>query len=148
MFRHPRIGDELDWLAVDLHGHVGLFSTGGQGPVPEEVARQLTEVAAAIQRLSALPVVGACAESPIGGGNYESWIEPARRGIFGFDWGPVTDPPYVRLTVPTIAITVDEIADALVRHAAALAQIPVDFRTASRLSVDELGVRLFGEAHD
>jgi len=27
---HPRPGEELDWLAVDKLGRVGLFSTGGQ----------------------------------------------------------------------------------------------------------------------
>jgi hypothetical protein len=31
---HPRPGFELDWLAVDLNGHVALLSSGGHGPIP------------------------------------------------------------------------------------------------------------------
>jgi hypothetical protein len=144
-FRHPRLGYEVDWLGVDAHGHLGLFSTGGQGPIPEDVVRHLADVEAAVQRLLTLPVVGECAESPTGGGDYDSWIEPARRGIFGFDWGPIEAPPYVRLTVPSNPVSLDDVADSAIRRAASLAQVPLDFQTTSRIGADDLGIPLFGE---
>ncbi len=142
-FSHPTPGLELDWLAVDLNHHVGLFSTGGQGPVPEIVVAHLTQVEAAIQRLRDLPIVGACAESPSGAGNFAFWIEPCRRGLFGFDWGPVAVGPYARFTVPAHIVQVGDIADTLVREIAQLVQLPTQFTEVTAIDVDELGVALF-----
>jgi len=83
---HPRPGFELDWLAVDVNGYVALLSSGGQGPIPRLVVDHLPDVEAAIEALPLLLILGRCADSPTGRGNYGFWIEPCRRGLFGFDW--------------------------------------------------------------
>jgi hypothetical protein len=139
---HPRQGLELDWLGVDLRGHVGLFSSGGYGPIPKAVADHLTEVDAALNRLNMLPVLGPCAESPEGDWDYSSWIEPARRGIFGFDWGPTKNPPYARLTVPLAPVSINDIADPALKAAALLVRLPVDFQETTSIDADEMGVAL------
>lgn len=142
-FSHPQPGVELDWLAVDLNGHVGLFSTGGQGPVPRLVVVHLAQVEAAVRRLTELPILGPCAESPSGGGTFEFWIEPCRRGLFGFDWGPVPVGPYARFTVPSRAVQIGEIEDPRVREAAELVRLPTTFAGVTAIDVDDLSVALF-----
>lgn len=140
---HPNPGFELDWLARDEAGQVGLFSTGGQGPVPRVVVDHLAAVETAIRRLPSLPVLGPCAESPGGGGNFESWIEPSRRGFYGFDWGPVPVGPYARITVPSRVLMVDDIEDEAVRTAVMLVRLPLDFSQVSEVDQPQLGVELF-----
>ncbi len=131
---HPTPGLELDWLAVDHQGHVGLFLSGGYGPVPREVIDHLHEVEVAVGRVGMLPVVGACAVSPQGDGDFSDLIEPARRGFFGFDWGPVRNPPYARLTVPATPMLIDDIHDPHVRAAAALVALPVNFEETTSIA--------------
>jgi hypothetical protein len=144
VFSHSRSGNELDWLAIDIHGHVGLFSTGGHGPVPRSVLPHLTAVDSAVDDLPSLPVVGECSEKPVGPGNFSFWIEPSRRGIYGFDWGPVREGGFSRLTTPAAPITVDSISNLAIRTAALLVTIPVAFEEARNLSAASLGVALYG----
>ncbi len=141
--RHPNPGFELDWLASDRTGHVALFSTGGNGPIPRVVADHLADVQTAIGRLSTLPILGPCAESRGGGGNFESWIEPCRRGLFGFDWGPVAVGPYARITVPSRILMIHDIADESLRSMAMLVRLLIDFSKVSELDQFQLGVELY-----
>src|ERR1035437_7073226 len=91
----PRPGLESDWLATDLDGRVGLLSTAGHGPMPITAADHLAELDEALSRLQSLPVLGICEGSAMTGpGDFTFWIEPCRRGIFGFDWGPVAEVAY------------------------------------------------------
>jgi hypothetical protein len=144
-FIHPMPGFELDWLGIDIHGHVGLFSSGGEGPIPRAVFEHLAEVETAIEHLNVLPVLGTCAQSPRGSGDYSSWIEPARRGLFGFDWEPGTGGPYVRLTIPSCAITIEDLADPDVQKSSLLVRLPIDFYNVSSIDRDALGVDLYKE---
>jgi hypothetical protein len=142
-FMHPDAGRELDWLAIDVDGHIGLFSTGGQGPVPVVVVANMDDVEAAVERLPQLPIIGEVAESPTNG-NYEFWADPSRRGLFGYDWGPVPMGPYARLTIPSRPIAINEVQDSLVKATAALVQLPVRFSQAAAIDVSDLGVQLYG----
>jgi hypothetical protein len=87
--------------------------------------------------------LGHCAEAPSGGGSFEFWIEPCRRGLFGFDWGPVRLGPYARITVPTHPVLIDEIQDEAVSYAAALVRLAFDFSQASAVEQTALGVALY-----
>jgi hypothetical protein len=134
------LGYELDWLAVDRIGNVGLFSSGGWGPVPAVVAEHFGDVSAAIDSIRGLPVLGECAEAPTGDGDYSFWIDPARKGIFGFDWGPTTDGPFVRLTIPSHPIRIGEVMDPAVRSAAGLVRLMVEFASAQYILRTQIGV--------
>lgn len=141
---HPNPGFELDWLATDQAGHVALFSTGGNGPVPKVVADHLADVQMAIKQVSSLPILGACAERPSGNGNFDSWFEPCRRGLFGFDWGPVPVGPCARIAVPSRFVMIHDVSDAAVRSTAILVQLSVDFSKVAALDQSQLGVELYG----
>jgi hypothetical protein len=72
---HPYWGLEFDWLGVDRHGHVAVFTTAGYGPVPEGVNQHLAEVDAAIDRVRQLPVTGSAGDivQDPDGGDYSDW---------------------------------------------------------------------------
>jgi hypothetical protein len=44
---HPMRGREFDWLGIDRHGRVAVFSNAGYGPLPEAVNGRLADVDAA-----------------------------------------------------------------------------------------------------
>jgi hypothetical protein len=143
-FSHPDLGIELDWLAVDVDEHVGLFSTGGQGPVPLVVVEHLDAVMRAIAGLSHLPIRADCASTPDRGtGNFSFWIEPCRRGLFGFDWGAIEMGPFARLTVPKDPVKAIDLEESAVREAAQLVHLSVKFALVSFINHDELGVPLY-----
>ncbi len=97
---HPRWGIEFDWLGVDQHGRVGLFSSAGYGQVPAAVMDVVDALDAEFERLDELPVVGSFVERPSRAGDFSDWVSVAERGIYGFDWR-VWDGPYMRVTVPS-----------------------------------------------
>src|SRR5438094_7486331 len=145
-FDHPRPGEEVDWLAVDRNGRVGLFSSAGYGPVPVSVAAQLDRVERAVGKVNSLAVVGTAVDVPANDSNYSFWIDPARRGIFGYDWGPVASEPYARIATPSRPIVIDEIAERDVAVAALLVRLPLDFEASPQIGVADRQVPLFGEA--
>lgn len=141
---HPQPGEELDWLATDIHGHVGLFSTGGRGPVPATVTENRPTVEAAVKALGSLPVVSDLADKPTEPGDFSFWIEPARRGIYGFEWGPVSAGGYTQITTPRSPIVVGDIDIDVIRQAALLVQLPVAFEEARNLAGSAILVPLYG----
>jgi hypothetical protein len=150
-FIHPKPGFELDWLASDAAGHVAFFSSAGHGPVPRRVVEQLSDVEAAISRLQVLPVIGSCADCPSDAGEYSFWVHPARRGLFGYEWGPVDRPPYARLAVPSRPLLIEEIDDTLIREVASLVKLDIYFAEHSAISDDDLqlfGASLYQQAPD
>jgi hypothetical protein len=79
---------EFDWFAVDALGAIGLFSTGGWGEIPVEVARHAQQHQALAARL-ALPNWGSLAV----------WNDFARYGLYVFDWQPYQG-PYLQVARP------------------------------------------------
>lgn len=146
-FTHPDPGIELDWLGIDIHGHVALFSSGGDGPIPRIVWDHFAEVDTALEHLNNLPIIGSCSKSKWGVRSNDDWTEAARRGLFTYDWEPGSDGPYARLTVPSRAITVDELSDAGVQNAARLVRLTVDFAKAAHIDSDMMGVELYNEPY-
>lgn len=141
-YRQPKPGFELDWLALDANDHVAIFSAAGHGPIPRIVAQHLDDVEKAIESLRSLPILGECSECPTGDDDYSFWIEPARRGIFGYDWGGTDVPPYARVTAPSRPVTIREIDEDLIRNAASLVRLPIDFSSAR--AVDDQQLEAFG----
>jgi hypothetical protein len=122
-FEHPRPGEQLDWLAVDLGGRLGVFSTRGYGPVPLSVASHLDLARGAVSRLGSL-----------------------RAGLFEFEWGPAASEPYVRRSTPARPLRIDAVDDRALAAAALLARLPLDFAASPRIRAGDLQVPLFGES--
>jgi hypothetical protein len=129
-----RVGDELDWLAVDCVGHVGLFSTAGFGPVPKAVTDHLADVSAGIARLGTLPVTGD--SDATASGDLTFWTVPAARGVYAFDWGSSSSGPYTRIITPHVPLFIGEVADMVVSKAAGIVQLAVDFSEVIYLDAD------------
>ena len=76
---------DVGWVATDAVGQVALFTTGGQGPVPdcampsvensEEFVLSLPEVSD-VDRVTAMAGANA-------------FVEVAKRGFFAYDWSDV-----------------------------------------------------------
>jgi hypothetical protein len=133
VFDHPDPGRELDWLAADDLGQLGIFSAGGWGLVPKSVIEHLADVKAAVEAVLDLEVIGSCLQ-PTADGDVTFWVEPAKRGFFGYDWEPVT-PAYGRITVPSRAVLVLELQNQAIRRTAELVRIPGDFAKLTSLSI-------------
>jgi hypothetical protein len=78
-------GTEFSWLAVDDVGHVGLFTTSGEGPVPNSALSQSDqnfEVEEAILELSERSGCKLHVRYP----RPDDYVSVAKRGVYAFDW--------------------------------------------------------------
>ena len=85
-------GTEFDWFATDQDGHVALFATAGQGPVPGGV-------------FEALDAHDTISESiPISGlGSVAVWRSYAEAGLYAFDWSESLG-SYIRVAEPVAGV--------------------------------------------
>nr|WP_288467378.1 hypothetical protein [uncultured Pseudomonas sp.] len=81
-------GREFDWFARDSRGAIGLFATGGWGPVPAQVE---TAVRSHNATGDLIPVAG--------WGSPAVWESYAKAGIYAYDWNERTG-AYHRVAVP------------------------------------------------
>lgn len=82
-------GREFDWFAIDSEGNIGLFSTAGEGKVPDEVIEAYTEH----DKISEL------LDSP-NWGSSEVWSDYAALGFYVYDWS-LHGGPYKRERQPS-----------------------------------------------
>jgi hypothetical protein len=134
---HPLWGREFDWLGIDRHGRVAVFSNAGYGPLPETVNERLADVDAALERADELPAIGSAANiENSGDGDYSFWYSYSAKGFYAYDWR-VWDGPYWRLSSPTVPISIDRLPDQL-QAVARLAVFPVDFADQPEITAAEL----------
>ncbi|SHM51008.1 hypothetical protein SAMN05216288_3806 [Pseudomonas punonensis] len=81
-------GIDAAWLAVDAIGQVGLFTTGGEGPIPDP-AMPSTDTAES--DVYSLPETCDCIllvkiKRP------DDFVAFARRGFFAYDWSDIHRP--------------------------------------------------------
>jgi hypothetical protein len=80
---------DLEWLCVDCVGRIGIFTTGGAGPVPEVyledslILGHLSEVVRALPETSDCQFLANIAQPA------DDFVAFARRGLFSFDWADV-----------------------------------------------------------
>jgi hypothetical protein len=94
--RKPEIdGIEFDWFCFDRHGRLGIFATGGEGQVPNEV-------------LDCSEVHGSLGDSieVVNGGTPEVWASYTAVGLYVYDWD-VRRRAYVRLAKPARSVPSD-----------------------------------------
>lgn len=82
-------GREFDWFAIDSEGNIGLFSTAGEGSIPNLV----------IEAYSEHDDISELLESP-NWGSSEVWSDYAKLGFYVFDWN-LHGGPYKREHEPT-----------------------------------------------
>src|SRR5574339_429083 len=85
-------GFDLEWIAVDRKGRVGVFTTAGSGPIAKAcltAADVPDQIWAAIQ---SLPEVTEC-ELVCSVPRPDDFIAFAKRGLFSFDWAEFQETP-------------------------------------------------------
>lgn len=123
---HPRWGIEFDWLAVDSHRQVALFTSAGHGAVPEAVLGNVPLVDRAVDAIAQLPAIGKATEVCLpDDGDYSTWLTTAQQGFFTYDWA-LWRGPYKRLAIPTVPIILEQLPTPI-RQAAELVNFSPHF---------------------
>ncbi|QWF15692.1 hypothetical protein [Lysobacter capsici] len=130
------------WIASDGQGHVAVFITAGEGPIPAQALRgdffPVEEVESRVLRLSIRPgqaVTNLC-DAPDPG----SYIALAQRGVFVYDWTDFTSikgslNAYELVARPLLPITCADLSIDLREVAQAVRFTDVCFADASLVAV-------------
>ena len=131
-------GFEYDWIACDVDGFVGLFSTAGGGYAPPEFLLDTHAHDAAIDAILELPVSTEARFAPKVLPNLQNtWQLVAERGFFAFDSDPHGG-PYRQVAAPRAPIHVDQLPQSVRTVARALTLKRVRFDIHSIVSADLL----------
>lgn len=115
--------DGLDcvWLAADKNGHLGVFVTGGVGPIPMSALTTssfpIEDVEAAVCELPQVSEARLLVQMK----RPDDFIEMAQRGFFVYDWRDVhrtaheATHAYESIAVPLSPIAIDALPDPLKR---------------------------------
>jgi len=133
--------DGLDccWLASDRIGQLGVFATGGSGPIPSQVllpTYPLDEIEGAILGLPKASDIDLRVRGP----RLDRFIALAERGFFVYDWSDVHRTEqyieeYELMALPYRPLTLDLLPDSLSDAARAVRFSAVSFATAWRIDV-------------
>ena len=87
MTDEPRYPCDLDaeWVAVDWHGRIGIFTTAGFGPMPRAQLLRWDEFEDLAQELVAGPETSEC-ELRCTAPRPDDFVNFARHGCFSYDW--------------------------------------------------------------
>jgi hypothetical protein len=75
---------EFDWFAIDKNGHVGVFSSLNQAPIPNAVLQTLEVYQKQAEAIALLPKTGKA--KLFFGGNLNDWKRYAENGLFAYDY--------------------------------------------------------------
>lgn len=93
IYKEELEGREFDWFAIDSEGNVGLFSTAGEGFIPDTVMNAYSEHDKISEQL----------ESP-NWGSSEVWSDYSKLGLYVYDWN-LHGGPYKQERAPSKAIS-------------------------------------------
>jgi hypothetical protein len=110
-------GREFDWFAVDGDGNIAMFATAGEGFVPEEVIRHLSQHDSLSEEIPAPHT-----------GTTQVFNDYAALGLYVFDWD-LPSGSYVLQASPS-----KPIARGFHRKVRSISQLPVYDGSFSRLS--------------
>ena len=80
------LGWDAEWVASDADGHIGLFTTAGDGYMPESAWRDVDALTAAVAAILGMSVSTTARFAPeVRPGSENIWRDAAERGLFGFD---------------------------------------------------------------
>lgn len=109
MLEYPS-GLDVEWIAVDRKGRVGVFTTAGTGPIVKACLTKpevLDQIWDAIRLLPEVMEYELVATVP----RPDDFIAFAKRGLFSFDWDEFQETPRYEVQArPRTPLTVDAIA--------------------------------------
>ena len=80
---------ELDWIATDKTGQIGIFSAIMDAPIPKQI-RHSFELFKELQELIAkLPENSTTNQVITNSGDFSCWLKYSRKGLFAFDFQDV-----------------------------------------------------------
>ncbi len=79
-------GTDFDWFALDREGHLGVFTTAREGPVPLPIWEHCDQFLRLQEWVKSLPSLAPAVQVFVSGANYREWSEYALKGLFAFDY--------------------------------------------------------------
>jgi len=123
---------EFDWIACDLIGHIGFFSTAGRGYVPAVVLSIQHALAEAFDSVTRLPAIATALPVADTNGDVSDWIAVAKRGLFAFDWRREIN-CYELIARPSTPLSLKEIQNEDVRSTASLVLFDLRFDSVTKI---------------
>ncbi len=105
---HDALLNECDWIAVDKNGLLGIFSTGGFGPLPKVLADKISVLDNIYEDVQAMPKISESLQEKEVKQNIFSWICCSERGLYGYDWCN-KNKAYKLLTSPSKPLLIEDI---------------------------------------
>jgi hypothetical protein len=135
-------GIDVAWLAMDSFGHIGVFTTGGKGPIPSTA---LPSVESAEESVALLPEVSGSelhARFP----RPDDYVAFSKRGIFAFDWvdvhrvGAEASNAYELIASPTVPVKLEALPARVKALASATVFPNLAFTTSKAITLPEGGI--------
>ena len=103
-------GLDLDWFAIDAHGRLGYFTSGGSDCVPAMCLSGDFPTAAIRGYFLGLKASGGCVAVTGRDGDDGDWRTMAAIGLHSFDWNMDRNGPYELIYRPGRALVASEIS--------------------------------------
>jgi len=132
-------GMECCWLASDRDGHLGVFMTGGRGPVPAWALLDIYPLDTIEERILALPKASDI-DLRIRRSGSDRFVALAERGFFVYDWSDAHRTEayideYELTALPYRPTTLDQLPDDLADAARSVRFAKIAFANAWRVDV-------------
>jgi hypothetical protein len=132
-------GTDVLWLASDQAGHLGVFATGGSGPIPAQALHPdypLDDLEARLLELPKASDIDLRVRVP----QSDGFVALAERGLFVYGWSDVHRTEayideYELMALPYRPLTVDQLPDGLMEAARSIRFATVAFATSWRVDV-------------
>jgi len=132
------LGREYDWIASDGDGYIGFFATAGGGYAPPEFLEDTDVHDRAIDAIRTTTACTSLGTPPAQAeGDLSTWTQMAERGIFAFDADSFGG-PYRLVAAPAIPVRVDELPESAADIVRRLCFRRLRFRSAHKLSTEDL----------
>jgi len=124
-------GVDASWLAVDCIGQIAVFTTGGEGPIPQSALPSTLDAEELLLSLNSFSACTLVANLP----RPDDFVAFAKRGIFSYDWSDVhrtyseATGCYELQASPTQPLSIERLPENLQKLAKATTFVSVTFGT-------------------
>ena len=132
-------GIDVLWLASDQAGHLGVFVTGGRGPIPVPALLETYPLDTIEDQVLKLPQISDI-DLRIREPRPDRFVALAERGFFVFDWSDIHRTEayideYELIALPYRPLTLDQLSDELLDAARSIRLAKVAFANSWRVDV-------------